>query len=148
MLKCYFILLLFISLCLGDIGLYLENDAEQTSTTTAMVDAANFTIPVSDGDIYKLEWTAEIHASPGAAYIRVCLVCDGMIVNEQDWHPNPDGPIAEGFAVASGWKVVVTSGLSQGKFSIKFGSSDENETVKIRRVRIFALPINAVTFAE
>ena len=123
---------------------YMADEMESNTTSTTMQLKLNFTFPtVSDDADFIISWTAEIHANSSASYINVCLMCDGMALNEQDWHPNPDGGTEEGWAVASGWKY---ADLNAGphEFTIWFKSSTAGEMVKIRRARILAQPSNAI----
>ena len=120
--------------------IYAENNDEVTSTTATLADHLVLEINAPVDASYFIEWTSEMHTHDTTQYTRVCLTLnDGdYVLNDQRCDPTPDDiGLTEAWAVATGFgRINVTAGVHH--FKIKFASSGEGDTVKIRRSRIMA----------
>lgn len=138
------VMLLYATLGAASRHLYKSNETEQYTSSTSYQPALVFSFTTnSDNDDFIISWTAEIYASNLVESVDVRLVCDGVTLNQQDWHPNPDGPTGDGWAVATGWKY---ADLNAGEhtFTIEYRSTTLLQQVGIRRTRVMATPANVV----
>lgn len=120
---------------------YMADDTVSSNNSTVPETKLSYNFTVGGYyEQYLVQWSAEIHAGDNPDYINVSLLFNGVIQNEQNWHPDPNGGFG-GWAVATGF-VVVDPVVGTNTFDITYASSMNGEEVSIRRARLLIEPCN------